>query len=803
LIVLNGYTRRVEQTFAAALRMVRQSRGLSQEALAERAGLSGQAIGLLERGVRKYPHLTTLDKLHLALDLSPDERALLKRLAARGTPNAGPETAGPAWIVADQLPTTRTAFTGRTESLEQLEQALTSGEAQAGATIVVTVRGMAGVGKTALAVEAAEACRATYPDGILSVNLRGFGSGTPLTGLQVIGQLLRATGVPAEAVPADQAAAIAALRTRLANRRALVVLDNARDVAQVADLIPSTSGSAVLITSRNTLTTLPARLHIQLEPMPSTESVQLLTQSAGSECLGDSADRIAELCGHLPLALAVAGAWLLRHPDTSAAELVRRLEDQTRRLDLLGVDDLDVRASLALSVDQLTSSPRSRDHDAARMFTLLGLTAAEDFTPESTAALLATTPAQAGDLLEHLTDLHLVESPTPGRYHFHDLVRAYAQELAQQLPAEARTAAIDRLLTFYLAVAWRSAELTDPQAARAAWPGRPPAPEFPLFDSPEESLTWLDAELANYLAIIAGTASRGADDEVVAGMVVGLFSYFVSRGNLADWLPAIDSVVGGRIDRWTFAQLQADAAIALAELARYDESALRFGGAHEAFEAIGNLRGMSLTANNKARLLIRMGRHAEALPLVERALEINTKLGNSRAAGASYGTLAEIHTELGDWTAAEEAAAAGVELSTAAGSRGLAANLRVDMAWARARSGRPDAAIADLTQSLAELQELGLHKNVCDTQWVLGLTYLQLNDIESGIKHAESALEIALDVTDRRREAQIRLLLGELLAELGDRDEAVANIEFALAFYRRHHPGKASTAEALLRKVRN
>ncbi|WP_165952687.1 XRE family transcriptional regulator, partial [Kribbella albertanoniae] len=361
----------MEETFADALKNARQSRGLTQEALAVRAGLSGQAIGLLERGVRKYPHLTTLDKLDLALALTAEERALFKRLAARGTPSNTPTGPGigPAWTVAEQLPTTRASFTGRIELLDQLKEALTAGEVQVGATVVVTVRGMAGVGKTALAVEAADACRAAYPDGILSVNLRGFGSGTPLAGVQVIGQILRATGVPAESVPGDSAEAIAALRTRLTNRRVLLLLDNARDVAHVTDLIPSTSGSAVLITSRNTLTTLPARLHIQLEPMPATESVQLLTQSAGSECLGDSADRIAELCGHLPLALSVAGAWLLRHPDTSAAELVRRLEDETRRLDLLGVDDLDVRASLALSIDQLISSPRPRDHEAARTFT--------------------------------------------------------------------------------------------------------------------------------------------------------------------------------------------------------------------------------------------------------------------------------------------------------------------------------------------------------------------------------------------------------------------------------------------------
>lgn len=426
----------MDETFAAALRQARQSRGLSQEALAELADLSTKAVGMLERGARRFPHLMTVDKLDRALGFSTEERGRFRRLAARGAASVVPSTsdAGPVWVIADQLPASRASFTGRTQHLDDLRHALTDGTAPAGSAVVITVRGMAGVGKTALAIEAAVACRAHFPDGVLSVNLRGFGSGTPLTPLQVISQLLRATGVPAESLPADETEATAALRTRLANRRVLLLLDNAQDVSQVTDLIPSSSGSAVVITSRNTLTTISARLHVQLEPMPAGDAVQLLTNAAGADRLGESAERIAELCGSLPLALSVAGAWLLRHPGTSAAELVRRLDDESRRLDLLGVDDLDVRVSLSLSVDQLTNSPATRDREAARAFVLLGLPTSVDFASESVAALLETTPARAGDLLEHLTDLHLLESPVPGRYHFHDLVRTFAHELAQELP---------------------------------------------------------------------------------------------------------------------------------------------------------------------------------------------------------------------------------------------------------------------------------------------------------------------------------------------------------------------------------
>ncbi|TDC17659.1 tetratricopeptide repeat protein, partial [Kribbella albertanoniae] len=425
------------------------------------------------------------------------------------------------------------------------------------------------------------------------------------------------------------------------------------------------------------------------------------------------------------------------------------------------------------------------------------------FTPESTAALVETTPPKAGDLLEHLTDLHLLESHTPGRYHFHDLVRAYAHELAQQLPAGARTAAIDHLLALYLGVAWRAADLADPKAARNAWSGRPPVPAFPVLNTSEEALSWIDGELANYLAVIDQSAGLGDRDEIAAGLVIGLYSYFVMRGSFTEWLPAIDQVADGQIDGWTLAQLHADAAIALASAARYEEAAVRFGQARDAFTTIGNVRGVSLATNNTARLLIRMHRYAEALPMAERALAINKQLGDERAMAAAYCTLAEVNTELGNWAAVREVVDAGIELFANVGDLAGIANLRIEGAWARVRSGRSEGAVEDIVRSLSELEALGLRSFVCDAHWILGMSYLVLNEVDRGIEQAELALEIALDADDRRREAQIRLLLGELLSRVGDRDDAAANLESALAFYRQHHPGQAVAAQTLLNEVQN
>lgn len=786
----------MEETFATALREVRLDRGLTQEGLADLAGLSAQAIGHLERGVRRFPHLTTLDKLDRALRLTDEERANFRKLAARDpvtSPDTPPPTVGASWVVARQAQAANhQSFIGRSHELGQLVELLTELPQHTGSPTVVTIRGMAGVGKTALAIEVARSTTDRFPDGTLFVNLRGFGR--PLGQLQAVGQLLRATGVPSEEVPGELTEAIATLRSRLVNRRVLLILDNARDARQVTDLIPASAGAAVLITSRNTLTTLPAALHLQVDPLLASESAQLFTTVAGADRSTMAIDRIAELCGHLPLALSIAAAWVAAHPATSEADLVDRLADESRRLDLLRSDDRGVRASLSSSVDQL----REIDPSAAEAFALLGVSDAEDFTAHTAAPLIAAAPAETSRILERLADLHLLEPRLPGRYQFHDLVRTYAREVAGGLPAVTRDESLDRLLSFYLAVAWRAAFLGAPSAARQVWPHQPPAPSAPSFAEVDAALSWIDGELHNYLALIEQFAMLRGRDEQVAGLVVGMFDYFVKRGNLVDWLPSIDRVITGDITDWTRGQLHADAAIALAELARYDESAARFGLAYRSFEAAGSLRGMSLAANNNARLLIRMHRHREALPLVESALAVNRQLGVDRGIASAYATRCEILLELGDPLAAEADAVAAQGHYSAAGDADGVANARIEAAWARVKSGRPALAVDDLRLSLAELERLGHRKNVSDAHWILALTYKELHEHALAMQHVESALEIATAVGDRRREAQSRLTLGELLSEIGEDDDALPNLRLALDFYREHHPGNAERAEQLL-----
>lgn len=792
----------MEDTFAAALRRARLDRGLTQEGLAGLAGLSAQAIGLLERGVRRFPHSGTVEKLDRALGLSVEERELFVRLASRGATSTivqAERPTGPRWDVARQLPAATGGFVGRLAELGRLMALLGGAAGRVGAPAIATIQGMPGVGKTALAIQAAHACAEQYPDGQLYLNLRGFGSGTPLSPLNALGHLLRATGLAPEAVPDRLPDAIAAFRTRFADRRVLLLLDNAADVDQLTELIPSSSGSAVLVTSRNTLTGLPAGLHLQLTPMPVDESLGLLAVLAGTDRLDADADRVAALCGHLPLALTVAGAWLVRRPNWSGADLADRLADESQRLDLLGVDDLDVRASLSLSVDQLMQSSQQ----SARALILLSLTDASDFTAQTAAPLLDVSEPEADRLLERLADLHLLETRTAARYHFHDLVRTFARELAaEKLTEDERRTAIERSLTFYLAVVWRAVELTDAKAARGFWPGRPSTATAPAFTGSDQALGWIDGELPNYLALIEQVSDAGGWDEPVAGLVIGLYDYFTKRGNLADWLPAIDRVASGRVDQWTLGQLQADAAIALAELARYDESLERFGRAGDVFKAAGHTRGMTLVANNTARLLTRMRRFEEALPLAQQALELNRELGDDRAIGSALNTLCEIHGELGDHAHAREDARASLEFLLRTGDPSGVANSRLEMAWCTVGLGQPEVGVAEALQSISEFEALGHRKSLSDGRYVLGLILRAAGRTEPAIEQTELAIEIAVEVQDHRREAQTRLLLAKLLKDLGEDEDAAPNARFALDFYREHDAVLAQQAEMLLGELK-
>jgi hypothetical protein len=334
--------------------------------------------------------------------------------------------------VPRQLPGDLSTFTGRDVELTWLLTAArlnadhVDNTGNAGndgvrfAPAILAIDGMPGVGKTALAVHAAHRLAGRYADGQLFVDLHGFTQGVaPIDPASALEQMLRGLGVPGERIPPDLDARAALYRTRLADRRMLIVLDNAVDEAQVGPLLPGSAGCLVLLTSRRRLTGIDDVQPLPVDALPLDDALGLFARVTGEEPTSPTAVEIVELCGRLPLAIRIAAARLNSRPSWTAADLAGRLRDHRHRLSELDLGSRSVTAAVDLSYQQLTTAQR-------RMFRLLSLHPGADTDPYAAAALADTAVRDATRLLDDLTDAHLQQEPTPGRFRFHDLLRAHA-----------------------------------------------------------------------------------------------------------------------------------------------------------------------------------------------------------------------------------------------------------------------------------------------------------------------------------------------------------------------------------------
>lgn len=449
-----------ENPLATVLWRSRRRRGLTQEALAEQAGLSVRTVRGIEGGHVRRPRLQSLRLLADAL--SPDERARDELLAEiRSLPRHGPERDVQApCSVPSHLPPDVRDFTGREAEIAALRQALDGGGG-GNAIALAVVSGSGGVGKTTLVVHVAHAFRERFHDGQLVVDLRGT-ENRPCTPEEALAGFLRALGVAELAIPANLEDRRNLYRSLLAGRRVLVVLDNAAEEAQIRPLLPGEPNCAVIVTSRRRLLALEAASHIELRELSGAEALALLGRVAGQDELGNDEDAaaIAEFCGRLPLALRLAGARLAALGAQPMTWMRERLADERRRLDELATGDLSVRASIALSYLGL-------DTQSQRLFRLLGLLAAKHFDEWVAAPLLGADTIEAEEVLQRLVNASLVEvageAPSGVHYRHHDLVRLYARERAvAEEPPEQIEAALDRV-----AGAW----LTPPGSPGSPSPG--------------------------------------------------------------------------------------------------------------------------------------------------------------------------------------------------------------------------------------------------------------------------------------------------------------------------------------------
>jgi tetratricopeptide (TPR) repeat protein/transcriptional regulator with XRE-family HTH domain len=497
--------------FGALLRTYRVRGLLSQEQLAEGAGLSTRTIRGYEAGRVQRPHGESVRLLADALRLAGSERTQFESAALAPRPTRRPEAQrvwpGVEGVRPCQLPPDVADFVGRAEVVARL-RGLLAGRPGAAAVVVSAVAGRAGVGKSALAVHVAHQLTGEVPDGQLYAGMRGAHPDR-LDPDAVLGWFLRALGVDGSALPSgvDQRAAL--YRSLLADRRMLVVLDDAGSEAQVRPLLPGSPGCAVLVTSRARLAGLEGARLVDLELLELTQALELLGRIVGAGEPAAAAE-LARLCGYLPLALRVAGARLAARPHWRLAQLVDRLADERQRLDQLTYRDLAVRASLALSYQALEPA-------AQALFRRLGLLQAPDVAAWVAAALLDCPAQQAEEVADRLVDARLLEvagrdATGQVRYRLHDLVRVYARECAQAAdpPAE-RRAALARALGGWLHLAERADarlgdSLLEPVYGQAArWPVGQATTERLLADP----LAWLEAERPGLVAAVTQAASLG------------------------------------------------------------------------------------------------------------------------------------------------------------------------------------------------------------------------------------------------------------------------------------------------------
>jgi tetratricopeptide (TPR) repeat protein/transcriptional regulator with XRE-family HTH domain len=641
-------------TFGSQLGAWRRSAGLSQEELAERAGLSVRTISSLERGRTRAPYQESLHRLADALDLDPGTREEFfaaggRRLAgvAAGPgsaepPPAEPPARGGRQVVPRQLPAPIPQFTGRRREMVALDGVLTGDSLPATATISA-IGGAAGIGKTALAVHWAHQVATRFPDGQLFVNLCGFDpSGKPLSPADALRTLVEALGVPADRLPSSADSLAGLYRSLLADKRILVVLDNARDAAQVRPLLPGSPSCLALITSRSQLTGLVARdgaARITLSALSRPEARQMLIHLLGAERAGSeatAADQVADSCGRLPLALSITAAQAAMRPGLALAQVVDDLAAARSKLDGLTVPGdraADVRAAFSWSYQAL--APASQ-----RMFRLLGLHPGPDFSAEAAASLAAVPRSEAALLLAGLTEASLLSTAPDGRFASHDLLRVYAAELAgAHESAHGRRSAIRRMLDHYLITATAATSRLDPTRLPVQTPPAGPGVLPEQITAGAQALTWLEHEYAVLLRLVDLAAAEDFDEHAWQ-LPRTLHQMFEWRARLADW----DRT--HRIAEQAAARLGDPRAQALIYLSwvscdvkrkrwRRAEQFLR--RAHDLFGEVADLPGQARVLVHLGITASTAGRYRQANDWARRAHGLYTELGDL---GGQAGTLA-------------------------------------------------------------------------------------------------------------------------------------------------------------------
>jgi tetratricopeptide (TPR) repeat protein len=683
-------------------------------------------------------------------------------------PTAPTELAGAgALTVPRQLPAAVAHFAGREEELAALTGLLRDRAHTGGTVVISAIGGTAGVGKTALAVYWAHQVADRFPDGQLYVNLRGFDpAGTALEPAEAVRRFLDALAVPTERIPADPDAGAALYRSQLAGRRMLIVLDNARDTAQVRPLLPGAPTCLVLVTSRNQLSGLIAAdgAHpITLDPLSATEARELLVRRLGADRVAAELVAVEETiarCARLPLALAIVAARAATDRLIPLGALAGELRNTHDRLNTLATADdphTNMRAVLSWSYHALTPA-------AARLFRLLGLHPGPDISTAAAASLAAVSLPQVRALLAELIRANMLVEPTPGRYSFHDLLRAYATEQTHRLDADAqRRHATHRMLDHYLHTAHAADVLLepnrDPITLSLVQPGVTPE----SFADHQHARDWYTAEHAVLLAAVDHATGAGFDTHTWR-LAWTLANYLDRQGRWHDEVSTQHAALAAAFrlaDPIVQARAHRTLARAYTKLGLLDDAHAQLRNALDLYRRAGDPAGQAHTHHNLALVCERQARHRQALDHARQALDLSRAAGHQDAHAIALNQVGWYHAQLGDHQQALAYCQQALPLLQELNDRDGQAATWDSLGYAHHHLGHHTQAITCYQHALDLYGNLGDRYNEAVTVTHLGDTHHTAGDIEAARDAWRRAMAI-LDQLDHPDAETVRAKLHDL-----------------------------------------
>jgi DNA-binding SARP family transcriptional activator len=777
--------------------LIRALYGSGRQAEALEAYTQAREVIADELGVDPGAELRQLHEQMLRADANPGAQISATKTATAGSPltgapvsPAGPVPAGrspgppaapgspgpvsgfaPTVILPPspvaQLPADIPDFTGRAEHVQKLRDLVADpGRPDSpGAVVVAAVIGAGGLGKTTLAVHAAHLLRGQFPDGQLYANLRGA-SPQPATPSNVLARFLRDLGMDPERIPAGEEERAAQFRSRVTDRRVLIVLDDAKDAAHVRPLLPGSASCAVLVTTRSRMPDLAGSRFVDLDVLEPAEARDMFAGIIGrdrAEAEPEATEEVLAACAGLPLAIRIAGARLAARGSWSVRTIAVRLADQRRRLDWLRTGDLAVRACFEVSFSSLPGPAAARGVDPTHVFRLLGLWQGPSIGLPAAAALIGQPEDAVADALEVLVDAQLLQAPAPDRYRFHDLLRVYAAERASaQETQQDCDAAVQRLFGWYLHSVAAMARIVSPN--RDQVPLEPPDATFkPLsFAAPDEALDWCEIERGNLVAATQQAAACGLD-AVAWKLPVAALSFFNRRTYRAEWVTthriALASARRAE-DRAAEAWVLNSLGIVYAQQGQ-PEALGCFEQALAIRREAGDQRGEAQAANNLANTYLLL-RRFDALEPFQQALTIQRRLGSRFGEAVALNNLGEAYRQIGRLDESISCLQQAGQIFSAVGDGHGEGYAWHYLGQAFLESGRIDEALNYLTQALRVRRVGGERLSEAQTLRQLGRAQRASGLLEDARQSWARALSLFDSLDDQAQAGEVRAELAAI-----------------------------------------